>query len=436
MANEDLITVTNNENPPINLEITSYNNSLDLSFIQSIEAVVSVHNTNENAHLNIQNALETQIALKANSAEVSSALDSKVDKITGKGLSTNDFTNALKSNYDTAYTNNHTHSNKTILDALTNSGSGTSFLSNDGTYKEVSSYTADTSNMPTLSNTVLTGTINTTSGSATVTGTGTSFTTEAPAGTIINIAGTYYTVSSVTNNTSLTLTTNASTTYSAITAYYNNKITFSAGFCYDLSTNIKITNTAMTKSLSATFTGGSGNGGLDTGSKANSTWYAVFAISKADGTSDFLFSTSSTAPTMPSGYTNKRRIGWIKTDSSGNIIGFYQKGDFITYNSNILDYTATSAVAGYSLTLSVPSGARAMLLCGYVASGTSWGNMFLADLNNQSSHQAFNVCAGTHVANSVDINVNNSSQIGLTTYLSGGTFSIGTIGYIDLRGKK
>ena len=37
-----------------------------------------------------------------------SELDSKVDKVTGKGLSTNDFTNTLKSNYDTAYTHSQT----------------------------------------------------------------------------------------------------------------------------------------------------------------------------------------------------------------------------------------------------------------------------------------------------------------------------------------
>lgn len=46
-------------------------------------------------------------------------IGNKVDKVTGKGLSTNDLTATLKSNYDTAYTNNHTHTNKSILDATT-----------------------------------------------------------------------------------------------------------------------------------------------------------------------------------------------------------------------------------------------------------------------------------------------------------------------------
>lgn len=48
----------------------------------------------------------------------------KVDKVSGKALSTNDLTNTLKTNYDTAYTNNHTHSNKSDLDLLSGTNTG------------------------------------------------------------------------------------------------------------------------------------------------------------------------------------------------------------------------------------------------------------------------------------------------------------------------
>lgn len=48
-------------------------------------------------------------------------LNKKVDKVTGKGLSTNDLTNDLKTSYDSAAANSHTHSNKTTLDAITSS---------------------------------------------------------------------------------------------------------------------------------------------------------------------------------------------------------------------------------------------------------------------------------------------------------------------------
>lgn len=62
----------------------------------------------------------------------------------------------------------------------------------------------------------------------------------------------------------------------------------------------------------------SGANGLDTGTLAASTWYAVWLIRKPDGTTAGLFSLSATAPTMPSGYTFKARLGWVRTDASGN----------------------------------------------------------------------------------------------------------------------
>lgn len=74
MADKDLVTVTNNENPSINLEITSYKNIVDINFLQSIESVISAHDVNENSHANIKNQLEYQISLKANTEDLTTAL--------------------------------------------------------------------------------------------------------------------------------------------------------------------------------------------------------------------------------------------------------------------------------------------------------------------------------------------------------------------------
>ena len=79
---------------------------------------------------------------------------------------------------------------------------------------------------------------------------------------------------------------------------------------------------AITKTLqsSGSWTAGTGQNGLDTGARANSTWYNIFEIVKnSDNTSDILFSLSRTAPTVPSGYTLVAWIGAIRTDASGNI---------------------------------------------------------------------------------------------------------------------
>lgn len=74
MAEENLVTVTNNETPPINLEITSCKNIVDINFLQSIESTISAHDVNKNSHANIKSELEAQISLKANAEDLSAAL--------------------------------------------------------------------------------------------------------------------------------------------------------------------------------------------------------------------------------------------------------------------------------------------------------------------------------------------------------------------------
>jgi len=81
------------------------------------------------------------------------------------------------------------------------------------------------------------------------------------------------------------------------------------------------TNTYQTlRSVSLTLVcSGSGANGLDTGSLAGSTIYHKWVIyNPATATTAALLSLSATAPTMPSGYTYKARVGAISTDGSGN----------------------------------------------------------------------------------------------------------------------
>lgn len=64
----------------------------------------------------------------------------------------------------------------------------------------------------------------------------------------------------------------------------------------------------------------SGANGLDTGTEANSTWYYEWIIyNPSTLTVASLLSLSATAPTMPSGYTAKARVGAIYNDASGNL---------------------------------------------------------------------------------------------------------------------
>lgn len=92
--------------------------------------------------------------------------------------------------------------------------------------------------------------------------------------------------------------------------------------------------TAQATALSATInlgTSGAANA-LDAGVIAVDTWYAIWAIAKADGTTAALASTSATAPTMPSGYTYKSRVGWARTiHSSAILYNVLQSGRIAQY---------------------------------------------------------------------------------------------------------
>jgi hypothetical protein len=89
---------------------------------------------------------------------------------------------------------------------------------------------------------------------------------------------------------------------------------------------------SITKQLDAAWAVGDAAGGLDTGSIASDTLYALWLIRRSDTeVVDALFSASFTAPTMPANYDQKRLIGAVKTDSSANIIPYLQSGDYFTY---------------------------------------------------------------------------------------------------------
>lgn len=71
----------------------------------------------------------------------------------------------------------------------------------------------------------------------------------------------------------------------------------------------------------------SGANGLDTGSEAADTWYYVWLIRNPTTDAEAgLLSLSSSSPTMPSGYTEKRYIGSLRNNGGSNIREFLQRG--------------------------------------------------------------------------------------------------------------
>jgi hypothetical protein len=118
---------------------------------------------------------------------------------------------------------------------------------------------------------------------------------------------------------------------------------------------------------SGAWAAGNNQNKLDTGAKAINTCYHVFAIRKtSDGTADILFSLSATAPTMPSGYAGFALINFIRTNASGNIIPFINKGDMTWYKTPIKDVALSaisSQVGTYQLSLSSGIAVEALLYC-------------------------------------------------------------------------
>lgn len=88
---------------------------------------------------------------------------------------------------------------------------------------------------------------------------------------------------------------------------------------------------------------GTGNGALDTGAIANSTWYHAWLIRRSDtGVVDVLVSLSSTAPTMPTGYDQKRLIGSMRTNGSAQWTRFVQYGDEFWWFTPALDASSSA----------------------------------------------------------------------------------------------
>jgi hypothetical protein len=112
----------------------------------------------------------------------------------------------------------------------------------------------------------------------------------------------------------------------------------------------------------------SGLNGLDTGSKANSTWYALWVISNGTTTGGLL-SLSFTAPTLPSGYTYKALKSAVRVNSSGNFIKINQyQNEVGTERQNALSNGQAATINVYeslSLAAFVPPNARFVgAICG------------------------------------------------------------------------
>lgn len=201
---------------------------------------------------------------------------------------------------------------------------------------------------------------------------------------------------------------------------------------------------ALTKRLDAAWVVGTNQGGLDTGSKAVSTWYHIWLIKRTDGSAvDALFSLSATAPTMPSNYTYKRRIGAVRTTTGGAITAFKQYGDEFRFNAIPLDVDVSDSSTTAALrTLTVPPNTTAIILAYQAKGGTAIGHLFTAvaetdEVANISSRVSLVNAAGADgvAAGEFRIPADASSQIRTTATAASCVLRIRTRGWVDTRGR-
>lgn len=197
--------------------------------------------------------------------------------------------------------------------------------------------------------------------------------------------------------------------------------------------NINLTS-GMTIAIDA-----SGAGGLDTGTVATYTWYAIHLIYDSAGdTESAVFSLSETSPTLPGDYDYFRRVGWVKTDGSGNIFSFSQIGDYYQFGIRQPITWGSLSTSRQAVSLPVPSGKKLRVKIIADLDGVSSGNtkVVLTDLDatdvtpNNSRYDLRSEVAFTNTYTG-EVLTNSSGQIGHRASQADGDLLGDVIGWHD-----
>lgn len=218
-----------------------------------------------------------------------------------------------------------------------------------------------------------------------------------------------------------------------------NDIDIASGQCSSDATTpvLMALSSTMTKRLDALWVAGTNQGGLDTGGKSPSTWYYVWIIRKdSDGSIDALFSASSTSPTMPSGYTHKRRIGAIHTSGTSTIEGFVQDGDYFMWKDVQADWNGTVTATPTDRALTVPPLTGIMAHVAFTSDFSSAGIVSIYHPDQTNGNLAY-VLRGTSGERQAwqGIVRPKAGSVRVDSTASVGTGNLNTMGYYDNRGR-
>lgn len=228
-----------------------------------------------------------------------------------------------------------------------------------------------------------------------------------------------------------------------------NDIDIAAGAAVDTTGAVSmLLASAYTKRLDAAWAVGTGNGGRMSAAAIADTTYHVFLIRRTDtGVVDVGFDTSPTAPTLPTNYTQFRRIGSIMRES-GAIVGFRQFGEKFIRNTLATYSSGTNpGTSPFSVTLGVPTGLNldAIIQVGTVANGSNAdcrGMIYISSVtpaSNQFNFGTSNVTASGNPQFWSELIVTTVATAQVTAKLfSSGAASlllVNTAGWFDDRGR-
>lgn len=228
----------------------------------------------------------------------------------------------------------------------------------------------------------------------------------------------------------------------------NHDIYISPGVCSDSDNKTMLRLTAgITKQIDNAWAGGSGAGGLFSGSVAADTWYGVFIIKKdADGSIDGGFDIDFGCSNIPTGYTDYRRVGAVLTDASSNIIQFVSIEEAggnvgVMYKTMLLDCSVASATVRALQAVSVPPNFVGDFVTYFGSGVAGYSLITAADYGNGSDVAASsslfthfsNGSAGSYTILNQRMRVDSASRIAHRSSVSGGGIKIFTCGYLDRR---
>lgn len=181
---------------------------------------------------------------------------------------------------------------------------------------------------------------------------------------------------------------------------------------------------------------GSGNGMLMTGTKANNTWYDLYAIwNPTTSTASPFAVVRGTSITLPSGYTKKAKVGTIVTDASGVIRPFTHTDRYFEFVNKVTDRNSSISLGNTTrnlLTVTCPSGMYGR----FVGVGSATNRNELVNITSPASTDVATdstnaIAGGDYNGYEILRRVDSSSRLAVRSSVAGYFVSINTVGWND-----